>query len=239
MRKIAAIVSGVALIAMVAGYKYARAWWHPAYISVMGQRTVSDVIGQVGAQAESRLRPRFDRAGVAYPPPRITLIGLKDEKQLELWAESGGKWAHVHTYAVEAASGTAGPKLKQGDRQVPEGLYRISFLNPNSSYHLSMKLDYPNQFDLAKAREDRRTDLGGDIFIHGKDVSIGCLAMGDEAIEELFTLVARIGPANARAVIAPNDLRTKEPAINSANRPAWIGELYSSIKQELDRFKKQ
>lgn len=238
MRKIAAVVSGVALLTMVVGYKYARAWRRPVYVSVTGQRTVSDVIRQIGAQAESRLKPRFDRAGVAYPPSRITLVGLKEEKQLELWADNQGRWTHVHTYPVEAASGGAGPKLKQGDRQVPEGLYRISFLNPNSSYHLSMKLDYPNQFDLEKARQDRRTDLGGDIFIHGKDVSIGCLAMGDETIEELFTLVARIGTANARAVIAPNDLRTRGPAINPANRPAWLGELYSSIEQELDQFKK-
>ncbi|HKY04134.1 MAG TPA: hypothetical protein VJQ56_04550, partial [Blastocatellia bacterium] len=65
-----------------------------------------------------------------------------------------------------------------------------------------------------------------------------CLAVGDEAIEELFTLVARIGPASARAIIAPNDLRTEEPLIDPVNRPAWLDELYSSIKRELGQFKK-
>ena len=72
---------------------------------------------------------------------------------------------------------------------MPEGVYRIVALNPNSSYHLSMKLDYPTEFDLSKARAEGRTRPGSDIFIHGKAVSIGCVAVGDDAIEEIFVLV--------------------------------------------------
>jgi murein L,D-transpeptidase YafK len=74
---------------------------------------------------------------------------------------------------MKRASGKAGPKLREGDGQVPEGIYRIDGLNPNSSYHLSLKLNYPNDFDLEQARTEGRTELGGDIFIHGKAVSIG------------------------------------------------------------------
>lgn len=90
-----------------------------------------------------------------------------------------------------AASGGPGPKLREGDLQVPEGVYRLTAFNPNSSYHLSLRVDYPNAEDRAAedravARSDRRTSLGGDIFIHGKAVSIGCLAIGDPGIEELL-----------------------------------------------------
>jgi len=71
----------------------------------------------------------------------------------------------VADYRITAASGTAGPKLREGDRQVPEGIYRIVGLNPNSRYHLSMKLDYPNAFDRHQAARDGRARPGSDIFI--------------------------------------------------------------------------
>ena len=86
---------------------------------------------------------------------------------------------------------------------MPEGVYRLTHLNPASSYHLSIRVDYPNAFDRARGAEDGRANLGGDIYIHGKAVSIGCLAIGDDNIEELFTLVADTGLANARIVLAP------------------------------------
>jgi murein L,D-transpeptidase YafK len=135
---------------------------------------------------------------------------------------------------VQAASGGPGPKLREGDRQVPEGLYKLLWLNPNSSYHLSMKLDYPNAFDRGKGRADGRTRLGGDIFIHGRAASIGCLAMGDPAIEELFTLVAEVGVGNVRVTIAPHDLR-RRPA--PTDGPAWVRELYEALAPEVARFR--
>jgi murein L,D-transpeptidase YafK len=119
---------------------------------------------------------------------------------------------------------------------VPEGIYRVEGLNPNSSYHLSIKLNYPNAFDLEHAKLDGRTGLGGDIFIHGKTVSIGCLAMGDEAIEELFVLINRIGIKNVRVIIAPHDFRnnTVEPG---RDQLPWVRELYALIQQELGRLR--
>lgn len=154
-----------------------------------------------------RIQSHFTKAGVTYPPERIAILVFKEEKQLSLWAD--GKF--IRHYAVTAASGHAGPKLREGDRQVPEGIYRIEYLNPNSSYHLSMKVSYPNDFDRRMARRDRRTRLGGDIFIHGKAVSIGCVAVGDRAIEELFELVKATGASKVRVIIAPNDLRSERP----------------------------
>ena len=139
----------------------------------------------------------------------------------------------IRDYSIQAASGVSGPKLRQGDRQVPEGVYRIAGLNPNSHYHLSMKLNYPNEFDLYHADQEGRFDPGGDIFIHGKAVSIGCLAMGDEAIEELFVLAAQVGKENVKVVIAPRDPRTLPLDTDTEGMPEWAGELYDQISSEL------
>jgi hypothetical protein len=202
-------------------------------------RTVEGVVRDLGPAARARLAPRFRAAGVAYPPRAVTLLVLKEERVLELWAEGAATPRLVHRYPVLAASGGAGPKLRQGDLQVPEGVYRVYrvlWLNPNSSYHLSMKLDYPNAFDRERARRDGRTDLGGDIFVHGRAVSIGCVALGDPAIEELFVLAAEVGVARVKAVIAPRDLRApaaRDPEIASA----WGRELYQTVRREMARLR--
>ena len=141
----------------------------------------------------------------------------------------------IRSYPSLAASGHAGPKLRQGDYQVPEGVYRIEWLNPNSSYHLSMKVNYPNAFDLRMARRDGRKNLGGDIFIHGRNVSIGCVALGDPAIEELFTLAADTGHQRIRVIIAPNDLRTSG-AVLRETAPLWVAELYRTVAAALAQF---
>jgi L,D-transpeptidase catalytic domain len=203
-------------------------------------KTVSGVLRTIGPRAEARLKPYFESAGVAYPPRQIALIGLKDEMQLELWAEKDNGWVHIRTYEILAASGDVGPKQKRGDHQVPEGIYRVTSLNPNSRFHLSMKIDYPNDFDLEKARDDNRTGLGGDIFIHGDAKSVGCIAIGDKAIEELFVLVAETGVDNTTVVIAPNDLRRWKPWLDAGQKyPSWLPELYNSISQEMAKFREK
>ncbi|HLO97745.1 MAG TPA: L,D-transpeptidase family protein, partial [Fimbriimonas sp.] len=125
--------------------------------------------------------------GITYPPKRIFLRGLKQEKLLEVWASNGpnSKLALLKKYEVLAASGTAGPKRKEGDLQVPEGVYYVDRFNPKSRFHLSLGLNYPNKSDLIHGDKERP---GFDIFIHGSNVSIGCFAMGDPAIEEIYTL---------------------------------------------------
>ena len=102
---------------------------------------------------------------------------------------------------------------------------------PASSYHLSIRVDYPNAFDRARGAEDGRATLGGDIYIHGKAVSIGCLAIGDQNIEELFTLVADVGLPNARIVIAP-----ARPLAVPEGAPSWTAGLYRDIARELARL---
>ena len=195
-------------------------------------RTVSDVIERYGEAADARISSHFKAVGVAYPPQRIALVATKSEELLAVWASNGGPLVHVHDYQIRAASGVLGPKLREGDRQVPEGIYELVAFNPNSSYHLSMKVNYPNAFDKKWAVAEGRTQPGGDIFIHGRAVSIGCLAMGDRAIEELFTLVYRVGRGKTQVVITPTDPRKGklQPPSDSA---AWVTTLYGDIETTL------
>lgn len=202
---------------------------------VQRPRTVADVVAKYGPAARARLAPHFKRAGVAYPPKEIAILVLKQERRVAVWVRGTDRWRFLRNYPILAASGHAGPKLRQGDYQVPEGVYRIAHLNPASSYHLSMKVNYPNAFDLRMARRDGRTRLGGDIFIHGKDVSIGCVALGDPAIEELFTMVAQTGHGKVRVIIAPNDLRVAGPVLHE-DSPLWVRELYRTVAAALAAF---
>jgi TPR repeat protein len=189
--------------------------------------------------AQARLAGRFASRGLAYPPRAATLVALKAEGRLELWADDGSVWRFVRSYLVQATSGRLGPKLRQGDHQVPEGRYRVSALNPRSHYHLALRLDYPNAFDAARAAEDGRSRLGGDIMIHGDRVSDGCLPVGDESIEELFALASDVGVESVAVLISPMDLRRIEP-VEAAERvpraPRWLATLYAEISRALASF---
>jgi murein L,D-transpeptidase YafK len=121
--------------------------------------------------------------------------------------------------------------------QVPEGLYRIESLNPNSMFYLALRVDYPNQFDKAKAKRDGRKNLGSDIMIHGKNGSIGCLAMGDQAAEELFILAAETGIDNISVILSPVDFWKRDLPLQMPEVPEWIDQLYTSIKTELTKLK--
>ncbi|PKM35186.1 MAG: hypothetical protein CVV06_17610 [Gammaproteobacteria bacterium HGW-Gammaproteobacteria-10] len=205
----------------------------PPPSSLDGQRTVEDVLQAYGPYATLKLASYFAKANVSYPPQKVAFIALKQEKKLELWAKDSGEFRFIRDYDIQAASGVAGPKLRQGDEQVPEGIYRIEGLNPNSHYHLSMKINYPNEFDRFHAWQEGRSKPGSDIFIHGKASSIGCLAMGDEAIEELFVLTENVGVENVKVVIAPHDPRVYPLVADTEKLPGWTLELYSNISREI------
>ena len=96
-----------------------------------------------------------------------------------------------------------------------------------------MKLNYPNEFDLEQAKADGRGSPGTHIFIHGKASSVGCLAMGDAAIEELFVLAATVGLGAVSVVIAPYDPGKHEPLVREVGAPEWTGALYRSIDEAL------
>lgn len=196
------------------------------------------VIKQYGPKSRQHLQAIFDKADVPYPPKRIAFLAFKKERKLELWAKHQRKWRYINTYPIRAKSGHPGPKLKQNDLQIPEGIYKIVYLHPFSQLHLSMKLNYPNNFDRAHAINDGRQRLGDNIFIHGKKVSAGCIAIGDHNIEDMFVLVNDVGPERATVIIAPNDLRYYSPVTRLSQVPEWAPELYRNIKNSLQRFSK-
>jgi murein L,D-transpeptidase YafK len=182
------------------------------------------------------IMPEFQEAHVAYPPRKMALLIFKNERSMELWAQNPQQpWKMIRNFAVLGASGGPGPKLREGDRQVPEGVYHISALNPFSKYDVSMRIDYPNSFDLERAYNDGRKKLGGDIYIHGGSLSIGCIAIGNRLAEELFAMVYHVGEKNVTVVIAPNDLRHAPPVMGDVH-PPWLVVLNSHIKQQLQAF---
>jgi len=197
------------------------------------------VLPSVLAASEQRLTSIFAAHDIEYPPRSATFIVLKNEARLELWADTGAAWKFVRSYLVKSSSGGLGPKLRRGDHQVPEGIYSIAALNPDSRFHLSLRVDYPSPFDLARASEDGRRDLGGDIMIHGGAKSDGCVPIGDPAIEELFALTARIGTSNVHVILSPFDFRRAEVASAAARsplRPSWLRGLYADIATALKEF---
>ena len=109
---------------------------------------------------------------------------FKESKELEVWVKKGLVYHLFKTYAIHYFSGGLGPKLKEGDRKAPEGFYYVtpSRMNPYSRYHLSFNLGYPNPYDRAHGR------TGSALMVHGSIVSIGCFAMTDPRIEEIYTL---------------------------------------------------
>jgi murein L,D-transpeptidase YafK len=116
----------------------------------------------------------------------MMIRALKKEEKLEVWLKSSPEktFRLFKIYDICYYSGGLGPKRHQGDGQVPEGFYSVALFNPYSSYHLSLGLSYPNASDKIIGK----TNLGGDIMIHGNCVSIGCMPLTDPFIKELYVL---------------------------------------------------
>jgi hypothetical protein len=201
------------------------------------EQAIADRVAQYGPAARARLAPFFAAAGIAYPPERLVLLGFKLERELHLLASGSGRdFTFIRSYPIQGMSGTLGPKLREGDGQVPEGIYTIVYLNPDSVAHLSLALSYPNDYDRARAAEDGRDTLGGDIMIHGGSTSIGCLAMGDEAAEELFVLAAEAGWEGSMVVLSPVDFRRNILPVDYRAQAAWVDDLYVRLRAALEVF---
>ncbi|MEO1191516.1 MAG: L,D-transpeptidase family protein [Pseudomonadota bacterium] len=205
--------------------------WQPVAEMIEPKTTVEEVLRDLGPSAMARLSPYLQAAGFgAALPERLRFVGLKEERLLEVWGEDGtGHWRPIRRYPVLAASGGPGPKLREGDGQVPEGRYPITLLNPNSAYHLSLRVGYPSPSDQAVAHRDGRDALGGDIMLHGGARSVGCLALGDPAIEEIFVLTALVGITKTDILLVPYDLRHRP----GSDGRAWVQERYDSLRQAL------
>ena len=161
---------------------------------------------------------------------KLRILVFKNERSVEVQAPG---WKAPRIYPMTAFSGTLGPKLREGDGQIPEGIYGIGYLNPNSSYYLSLKMTYPSASDRARAKADGRTNLGGDIMIHGKAVTIGCVPVGDDAIEDIFYLANAVGINNVSVIIAPYDMRKGRKPELERSPLKWYPNLCREIEIAL------
>ena len=218
--------SAVALkLAACAAIGVAGVWFGRNYMSLTTSRkSVSDRVAEIG-QAKPWIA---DVAKLAKG--RLTILVFKKEQNVEVHAPG---WEKPRKYEMTGFSGRLGPKLREGDGQMPEGVYGIEYLNPNSMFHLSLKVSYPNEFDRKHAAEDGRADLGGDIMIHGGNATVGCIPIGDDAIEEVFYFAAKVGIANVKVIIAPYDMRTgRNQELEKSTLP-WYGDLCDEISRAL------
>ncbi len=193
------------------------------------------------AAAQPRLDALFKEVRLHYPAREIFLRVFKLEEELELWARNdrSAPFSLVRKYPICASSGTVGPKRREGDLQVPEGFYHVSGFNPWSSYHLSLRLDYPNASDRILGEGPR---LGGDIFIHGSCVTIGCVPLQDEPIEEVYLAAVDArdsGQARIPVHIFPCRLDGNWLKLE---REAWrrpgLMDFWRNLKEGYDAFEK-
>ncbi len=197
--------------------------------------TVAQALKKYGPDAKKRILPYLKNAEVDYPPKQIELVCLKDSNQLFVFARDGrGNRKKVKTYTLVSRSGEQGPKIKEGDLQVPEGFYKITALDAMT--HLAMWVNYPNRADMAHAKLDHRTNLGGYIQIHAGVFSTGCLVLNSDDMAELMLLGNETGCRNIALIIAPCNLLLKKPDVDLGKQPKWLPELYKELKTALADF---
>lgn len=226
---------GLSLVMLWSASEYRSPWVDRIKIKVLGKKTIEARLDEIGPRARTRLKGRFERAGVSYPPYRLRIVTFKEERLVELYAQGGPSepWRHVASHELKGQSGTLGPKLKEGDRQIPEGKYRIINANPNSAYHVSLKLNYPSPPDRLQARLEGRAKLGDDIYIHGGALSVGCLAVGDEVAEDLFVLAIDTDFKAIEVWISPVDFRQSALPRQLQSQPQWVLDRYQALSLSL------
>ena len=148
-------------------------------------------MSDVFSRMEDSVKKQFEKQNLSWPPEEMYVRSFKYDRQLEVWVKGDAKepFKLFKTYKVCMQSGTMGPKRMEGDYQVPEGFYYINEFNPNSNYHLSLGLNYPNASDRILSDSVRP---GNAIYIHGNCVSTGCIPISDIPMEELYIIATNV-----------------------------------------------
>lgn len=186
---------------------------------------------EVVARVAPWLIPALEAKGLRYGSPIFIRI-FKEERLLELWVAKDSTYELFRSYGVAAMSGNLGPKTREGDLQAPEGFYEVppGMMNPNSSYHLSFNVGYPNAYDRAKSC------TGSAIMVHGRQASIGCFAMTDPRIEQIYTLVEaalRKGQRSVPVHIFPFRMTEENLQRHAASE---FSEFWKELKPGYERF---
>ena len=181
----------------------------------------------------AHLDQRLAAQGVKLGDP-VMLRLFKLESELELWVEKDGHFVRFATYPICLWSGRLGPKLKEGDRQAPEGFYTIASeqLNPNSRWHRAFNLGFPNVFDKSKGR------YGSFIMVHGGCSSIGCYAMTDPVVDELWRFVTEaLDAGQERVPVHVFPFRLTDGNLKSRKSSQWAG-FWGDLKKGYDLFER-
>lgn len=237
MKKLA--IFPVFIIALLAAgilfYVNSKGVFTNTYPTPDGNETVDSIQIKFTNHVNERLRKNLRKSGFKEFPKKLAILIFKEEQIMEVYGIKNQTPVLIKTYPFTAFSGRIGPKLREGDKQIPEGLYQIEYLNPNSSYHLSAKVSYPNDFDKQKALQENRTNPGGDIFIHGKNFTIGCVPIGDKGIEEVFILMSYAFKNGIEVIISPKDFR-RDNTYPEVSDISWEQELYQQLEKRLEQF---
>ena len=178
-----------------------------------------------------RFDERLAAHGVSLGAPVYIRI-FKLESELEVWTEKDGRFELFATYPICLWSGRLGPKFQEGDRQAPEGFYTVSSeqLNPNSRWHRSFNLGFPNAFDQAHGR------TGSFLMVHGGCASIGCFAVTDSAVDEIWRLVtAALEQGQARFPVHAFPFRMTDSAVKLRRGSRWES-FWADLKKGYDLF---
>jgi len=187
------------------------------------------------AAGRTRMLPLLEEAGLKVGNP-IFIRLFKQNAELEIWMLADGEstYRKFRTWPICTFSGELGPKTKEGDGQAPEGFYEVGKdqLNPFSSYHLSFNLGYPNAYERAQGW------TGSYLMVHGDCVSIGCYAMTDDGIEEIYALVAAaLANGQARVPVHAFPFRFDGPLVAAMDRSRHRA-FWSDLKAGFDAFEK-
>lgn len=186
---------------------------------------------KAAARVEPALKAELAKRGLALGAPIFIRI-FKAEATLEIWAMKEARYTLFKQYPTCYFSGGLGPKTKKGDGQAPEGFYQIAprQLNPYSQFHLSFDLGYPNAYDRAHGR------TGSLLMVHGNCASIGCYAMGDAQIEEIYTLVvAALRGGQPHVHVHAFPFRMGDPDDPRFNDPQW-GMFWRNLRDGYEFF---
>jgi murein L,D-transpeptidase YafK len=220
------ILTGVSLLCFWAALNYA-----PKVSDSTRLGSGASDISTIRAYQKPQLTRDLQAQGLRYGAPVFLRI-FKEEATLELWMQDGEQFRLFRSYPICNHSGDLGPKLKEGDRQSPEGIYTVSrqALNPNSRFHLSFNLGFPNRYDQSLGR------TGSFLMVHGDCVSIGCYAMTDPMIEEIYVLVEAALDAGQSAVsVHAFPFRMTQTRMQAAGDHRWFG-FWQELKPIYDAF---
>jgi murein L,D-transpeptidase YafK len=230
-RRLAPVLWGLAIVAGLGlvGIALPLTQGYPSLLHWLGDRIIAE---QTPRFDRAQLNADLGEAGFAMGDPVHVRI-FKRERRLEVWLQrAGGRYVRFRDYDICKFSGELGPKLKEGDRQAPEGFYRVARaqLNPNSRHHLSFNLGFPNAFDRQLGR------TGSALMVHGGCSSIGCFAITDESVDEVYAMVEAALDRGQDAIdvhVFPFELTAT--ALSAEGGSTWL-DFWRNLKNGYDMF---